>query len=144
MPSVPMSPFLMSKCANNCEIKQATEVLPFVNFDFVVQGLCLNSQQVQNGDIFVALQGTSGHGSDYIEQAIDKGCVCVLIDSKDIECGVPTIRIDDLSTHLVALAQQMCVRLVNTAWVIRSPAILSWSMPCDDTSSTAVLIPSFL
>jgi UDP-N-acetylmuramyl tripeptide synthase len=61
MPSVPMSPFLMSKCANNCEIKQA------------------------------------------IEQAIDKGCVCVLIDSKDIECGVPTIRIDDLSTHLVAL-----------------------------------------
>jgi UDP-N-acetylmuramoyl-L-alanyl-D-glutamate--2,6-diaminopimelate ligase len=35
--------------------------------------------------------------------------VCILIDSKDIECGVPTIRIDDLSTHLVALAQQMYV-----------------------------------
>jgi UDP-N-acetylmuramoyl-L-alanyl-D-glutamate--2,6-diaminopimelate ligase len=77
------------------------------NFDFVVQGLCLNSQQVQNGDVFVALQGTTGHGTDYIEQAIDKGCVCVLIDSKDFECGVPTIRIDHLSTHLVTLAQQM-------------------------------------
>jgi UDP-N-acetylmuramoyl-L-alanyl-D-glutamate--2,6-diaminopimelate ligase len=33
--------------------------------------------------------------------------VCVLIDSKDFECGVPTIRIDHLSTHLVTLAQQM-------------------------------------
>jgi UDP-N-acetylmuramoyl-L-alanyl-D-glutamate--2,6-diaminopimelate ligase len=33
--------------------------------------------------------------------------VCVLIDSKDFECGVPTIRIDNLSTHLVTLAQQM-------------------------------------
>jgi UDP-N-acetylmuramyl tripeptide synthase len=71
-----MSPFLMPKRANNCETKQATEVLP-----------C--------------------HGTDYIEQAIDKGCVCVLIDSKDFECGVPTIRIDNLSTHLVTLAQQM-------------------------------------
>jgi hypothetical protein len=27
--------------------------------------------------------------------------------SKDFECGVPTIRIDNLSTHLVTLAQQM-------------------------------------
>jgi UDP-N-acetylmuramoyl-L-alanyl-D-glutamate--2,6-diaminopimelate ligase len=66
------------------------------NFDFVVHGLCLNSQQVQNGDVFVALQGTTGHGTDYIEQAIDKGCVCVLIDSKDFECGVPLISLQIL------------------------------------------------
>jgi UDP-N-acetylmuramoyl-L-alanyl-D-glutamate--2,6-diaminopimelate ligase len=47
---------------------------------------------VQDGDVFVALQGTTGHGTDYIEQAIDKGCVCILIDSKDIECGRMLIR----------------------------------------------------
>jgi UDP-N-acetylmuramoyl-L-alanyl-D-glutamate--2,6-diaminopimelate ligase len=58
------------------------------NFDFVVQGLCLNSQQVQDGDVFVALQGTTGHGTDYIEQAIDKGCVCILIDSQNIRRGL--------------------------------------------------------
>jgi UDP-N-acetylmuramoyl-L-alanyl-D-glutamate--2,6-diaminopimelate ligase len=88
-------------------IQQLLHNITPTNFDFVVQGLCLNSQQVQNGDVFVALQGTTGHGADYIEQAIDKGCVCVLIDSKDFECGVPTIRIDNLSTHLVALTQQI-------------------------------------
>ena len=90
-------------------IQQLLHNITPTNFDFVVQGLCLNSQQVQNGDVFVALQGTTGHGADYIEQAIDKGCVCVLIDSKEFECGVPTIRINDLSTHLAALAQQMYV-----------------------------------
>lgn len=77
------------------------------HFDFVVQGLSLNSQQVQNGDVFVALQSKKDHGVNYIEQAINNGCVCVLVDSKELECGVPTIRIDDLSTHLVTLAQQM-------------------------------------
>lgn len=75
-------------------------------FDFTVKDLCLNSQQIQNGDVFIALQGSEKHGVDYIEQAIDKGCVCVLIDSMQIECSVPTIRIDNLSAHLPALAQQ--------------------------------------
>jgi UDP-N-acetylmuramoyl-L-alanyl-D-glutamate--2,6-diaminopimelate ligase len=73
-------------------------------FDLDVSGLCLNSQQVQPGDVFIALQGEKNHGMDYINQAIDKGCVAVLIDSKDVECNVPTIRIDNLSSHLNTLA----------------------------------------
>lgn len=73
-------------------------------FDFSVGGLCLNSQQIENGDIFIALQGATNHGSNYISQAIDKGCICVLVDSKDIECNVPAIRIDNLPQHLQTLA----------------------------------------
>lgn len=85
-------------------IKQLLQNILPTEFDFCVDGLCLNSQQVQNGDVFVALQGATTHGTDYIEQAIDNGCVCVLVDSKDIECGVPAIRIDNLSQHLPVLA----------------------------------------
>uniref|UniRef100_UPI0034E01DFD UDP-N-acetylmuramoyl-L-alanyl-D-glutamate--2, 6-diaminopimelate ligase n=1 Tax=Candidatus Thiodubiliella endoseptemdiera TaxID=2738886 RepID=UPI0034E01DFD len=85
-------------------IKQLLQKIAPTEFDFAVDGLCLNSQQVQNGDIFIALQGVTGHGSDYIKQAIDKGCICVLVDSKDIECGVPAIRIDNLPAHLPTLA----------------------------------------
>ena len=73
-------------------------------FDLDVSGLCLNSQQVQPGDVFIALQGEKNHGMDYINQAIDKGCVAVLIDSKDVECNVPTIRIDNLANYLHTLA----------------------------------------
>ncbi|KAA0445194.1 MAG: UDP-N-acetylmuramoyl-L-alanyl-D-glutamate--2,6-diaminopimelate ligase, partial [Candidatus Thioglobus sp.] len=85
-------------------IQQLLQNVVSTEFDFIVDGLCLNSKQVQNGDVFVALQGANSHGSDYIEQAIDDGCVCVLLDSKDFECGVPTIRIDNLSAHLPTLA----------------------------------------
>jgi UDP-N-acetylmuramoyl-L-alanyl-D-glutamate--2,6-diaminopimelate ligase len=85
-------------------IKQLLHNISPTEFDFMVNGLCLNAQQVQNGNIFIALQGATSHGADYIDQAIDKGCVCVLVDSKDLECAVPTIRIDNLSKHLPALA----------------------------------------
>ncbi len=88
-------------------IQQLLHNIASTNFDFIVQDLCLNSQQVKNGDVFVALQGMAGHGADYIDQAIDKGCSCVLVDSKDVKCAVPTIRIDNLSTYLPVLAQRM-------------------------------------
>lgn len=85
-------------------IKHLLQNIAPTEFDFSVAGLCLNSQQVQDGDIFIALQGAKGHGSAHIDQAIDRGCVCVLVDSEDIECNVPTLRIDNLSVHLPALA----------------------------------------
>jgi len=85
-------------------IKKLLQTIAPTEFDFSIEGLCLNSRQVQNGDLFIALQGATGHGSDYIDQAIDKGCVAVLVDSKDIECSVPSIRVDNLSKHLATLA----------------------------------------
>jgi UDP-N-acetylmuramoyl-L-alanyl-D-glutamate--2,6-diaminopimelate ligase len=69
-----------------------------------VQDLCLNAANVQAGDVFVALQGKSTHGIQYIDQAIDQGCVAVLVDSQDFECSVPTIRINNLRQYLPTLA----------------------------------------
>ena len=86
------------------KIDQLLQGIATTKFDLTVEGLCLNSQQLQPGDVFIALQGDKHHGADYIEQAINKGCVAVLIDSKDVECNVPTIRIDHLSGHLSTLA----------------------------------------
>ena len=70
-----------------------------------VSGLSLNTQTLKKGDVFVALQGEKSHGIEYIENAIEKGCIAVLIDGKDFDCNVPTIRIDNLKTHLSMLAQ---------------------------------------
>jgi len=72
---------------------------------FDVSGLSLNSQALNKGDLFVALQGEKNHGADYIENAIENGCVAVLIEGKNFECKVPTIRIDNLKLHLSTLAQ---------------------------------------
>ena len=72
---------------------------------FDVSGLSLNSQALNKGDLFVALQGEKNHGAYYIENAIENGCVAVLIEGKNFECKVPTIRIDNLKLHLSTLAQ---------------------------------------
>ncbi|RUM86516.1 MAG: UDP-N-acetylmuramoyl-L-alanyl-D-glutamate--2,6-diaminopimelate ligase, partial [Candidatus Thioglobus sp.] len=72
--------------------------------DVGAQGLCLNAANIQTGDVFVALKGQSTHGIDYIDQAIENGCIAVLVDSQDFDCSVPSVRIDNLRQHLPVLA----------------------------------------
>ncbi|MDB9975971.1 UDP-N-acetylmuramoyl-L-alanyl-D-glutamate--2,6-diaminopimelate ligase [Candidatus Thioglobus sp.] len=72
---------------------------------FDVSGLSLNSKTLTKGDLFIALQGEKNHGSEYIDSAIENGCIGVLIEGRDVDCGVPIIRIDNLKLHLSGLAQ---------------------------------------
>ena len=72
---------------------------------FDVNGLSLNTQNLQKGDIFVAIKGTQKHGSEFVQNAIDKGCIAILVEDKDIRCSVPSIRINHLSSYLSDLAQ---------------------------------------
>ena len=72
---------------------------------FDVKGLSLNTQSLQKGDIFLAIQGTQKHGAEFVQNAIDKGCIAILVEDRDIQCSVPSIRIDNLSSYLSDLAQ---------------------------------------
>ena len=65
---------------------------------FNVSGISLNSNILSKGDLFIALQGEKNHGADYIDSAIENGCVAVLIEGKDFACDVPTIPVS--YTHL--------------------------------------------
>ncbi len=87
-------------------IAQLLADITSTSIDVEIQGLCLNAAQSQTGDVFVALQGDSSHGMSYINQAIENGCVAVLVDSQDLECSIPTIRIDNLKQHLPTLANR--------------------------------------
>ena len=72
---------------------------------FDVSGLSLNTKTLTKGDLFIALQGEKNHGAEYINSAIENGCIGVLIEGRDVDCGVPIIRIDNLKLHLSGLAQ---------------------------------------
>jgi len=72
---------------------------------FDVSGLSLNTKTLNKGDLFIALQGEKNHGAEYINSAIENGCIGVLIEGRDVDCGVPIIRIDNLKPHLSWLAQ---------------------------------------
>jgi UDP-N-acetylmuramoyl-L-alanyl-D-glutamate--2,6-diaminopimelate ligase len=48
-----------------------------------VLGLSLNSHEMTEGDVFIALNGAKQHGLAYASQAIDNGAVAILFDSQD-------------------------------------------------------------
>ena len=95
------------------DIKTLLANIQNTSFSFDVNGLSLNSKTVQKGDLFVALQGNQEHGYDYIEDAISNGCVAVLVDGKDVECSVPSIRVDNLKSYLVKLAKNLYPKANN-------------------------------
>ena len=86
-------------------IKKLLSGIQKTSHTFDVTGLSLNTQSLQKGDIFVAVQGIQKHGSEFVQNAIDKGCIAVLVEDRDIQCSVPSIRINHLSSYLSDLAQ---------------------------------------
>ena len=63
------------------------------NASTVISGLTLNSNAVQEGDLFIALPGEKAHGADFAADAIVRGAVAVLTDAEGAHkiSGVPVI-----------------------------------------------------
>lgn len=45
-----------------------------------ISNICLDSRQVKQGSIFVAIKGTAADGHDYIEQAIERGASAIMCE----------------------------------------------------------------
>lgn len=58
-----------------------------------------DSRKVKNGDIFVALNGISSNGEDYVEKAIQNGASKIVVQS-DNKYSVETIKVDDTRKYL--------------------------------------------
>jgi len=75
-----------------------------------VSGVTIDSRKVQAGDCFVALKGAVTDGASYIEQAIARGAVAVLVDESSemsidaASLAVPVLRIKNLSTWVSKIA----------------------------------------
>ena len=95
------------------DIKLILKNIVKTDIELDASGLSLNTDTLNKGDVFVALQGEKNHGIEFVEDAIEKGCVAALIDGKDFDCDVPTIRVDKLKTHLSTLAQNFYINAKN-------------------------------
>jgi UDP-N-acetylmuramoyl-L-alanyl-D-glutamate--2,6-diaminopimelate ligase len=76
-----------------------------------VRGIASDSRQVQHGDLFLAVQGISSHGVDYVDAVIKAGAVAIAYDSATVtlpvaEIGIPTIAVDNLGKHLGTIANR--------------------------------------
>ncbi|MFC4589836.1 UDP-N-acetylmuramoyl-L-alanyl-D-glutamate--2,6-diaminopimelate ligase [Sphaerisporangium corydalis] len=81
-----------------------------------VTGVTIDSRQVRQGDLYVALPGASSHGAAYAAQAAARGAVAVLTDPAGREAavatGVPVLVVPDPRSALGQVA----------AWVYGRPA----------------------
>jgi len=75
-----------------------------------VQGIASDSRLLQHGFLFLAVQGMSSHGLDYLDQAKRAGVCAIAWDTSTGadpgEIGVPAIAIDDLAGKLGELANR--------------------------------------
>jgi UDP-N-acetylmuramoyl-L-alanyl-D-glutamate--2,6-diaminopimelate ligase len=89
--------------------------------DIAIRDMKVDSRQVHPGDLFVALRGEEMDGAAFINKAVERGAVAVVIDASQAEvandCAVPVIRMDNIKAQLGDLAdrfflhpsQQLCV-----------------------------------
>ncbi len=102
---------------NSFKAKRLAELLPSADLSSSVAnvevfGLTIDSRQVEQGFIFVAVQGLTSHGESYIDQAIASGAVAVFKEAaeKNISVSlynaVPIISIPQLEISLSDIAGQ--------------------------------------
>lgn len=76
-----------------------------------VTGICMDSRQVKSGDAFIALNGPHYNAEQFIDKAIERGAVAVLIERQatklNYEKGVPIIAVPNLSQQVGGLAAKL-------------------------------------
>jgi UDP-N-acetylmuramoyl-L-alanyl-D-glutamate--2,6-diaminopimelate ligase len=64
--------------------------------NLLITGITLDSNDVIQGDLFVALPGANSHGSKFIDSAIAHGAIAVLTDASAIvNADIPVLRVND-------------------------------------------------
>jgi UDP-N-acetylmuramoyl-tripeptide--D-alanyl-D-alanine ligase len=86
-------------------IKNAASLLncDTVYKDFEFSGITTDSRQLEAGMLFAALPGEFHDGHNYIEQAVTRGAVAVLV-SQAVETDLPVLQVEDVQLALGTLA----------------------------------------
>jgi len=78
--------------------------------DVPVLGIASDSRQLESGYLFLACDGVSSHGLDYLTQARDAGVCAVAWDSNTAsapdDIGIPLIAVENLSAHMGEIANR--------------------------------------
>ena len=100
----------MTRCvgAYDCSLQELLRGFltePLVD-DIYINGLAINSRDIESGYLFVAVQGVARHGRQFVAQAVNRGACVVLVDQAEaaIDCAVPVIRVLNLHRCLSSIA----------------------------------------
>ena len=75
-----------------------------------VYGIASDSRRLDTGYLFLAVQGMTSHGLDFIAQAVDAGAVAIAWDaatgSEPVDAGIPTVAVPALADKLGEIANR--------------------------------------
>ena len=76
-----------------------------------LSGISLDNRDIEDGEVFIAVQGQVGHGLDYAPSAVAAGAVAVIHDGLQPvpELGVPSVKVAGLGNKLGELASRFYV-----------------------------------
>lgn len=69
------------------------------NYDCMVKGIKTNSKEIEEGDMFVCIKGVKEDRHNYIMEAIEKGCSCLIVERGN-NYSVPFITVKDTNKEL--------------------------------------------
>ncbi len=72
--------------------------------DRLIAGVCIDSRQVKPGQVFVAIQGDTFDGHDYILQAVNQGAIAVICSRMISGINIPQWIVPDTTMALAAIA----------------------------------------
>ena len=75
--------------------------------DINVTGVSMNSKFIDQGNIFVAIEGLNVDGHDFIDQAIESGASAIVTSGSDLgPISVPQIKVNDTRKAMSAIAAE--------------------------------------
>ncbi len=76
-------------------LHELVESMAGVERDPLITGISLDSRRIGAGHLFIACRGTASDGHDFIDDAVARGAVAVVVD-RDVTCdAVPMVRVAD-------------------------------------------------
>ena len=98
-----VAPVSLSAIANKFGLHWATD-----ESAVSVSGISMNTNDLRQGDLFVAMPGLKTHGANFVSKAIENGAVALITDAEGLsiaaECGLPALLLENPRATLGDLA----------------------------------------
>ena len=86
-------------------MKRLNEIID-CQYDTLINGIKINSLEIEQGDLFVCVMGVTADRHDYIDDAISRGASAIIVSRDISEDRVPVVKVDDTNKILPILCRK--------------------------------------
>ena len=115
-------------------MKRLNELLD-CDYDTLIKDIKIDSREIEDGDLFVAVNGFNCKHSDFIPQAIENGASAVICDI-DYEADIPIIKVSNVNEVL----NEVCIKFYEYS----NSQTLIGITGTDGKTSTATMLSGLL